>query len=204
VSLSSSVLWAAGGALVLVLVLTWVMAYQLGARNERNRLLGRADQPPPPISPETPGVGRRSESRPAAARPTAATQSPSTAGSVTRPPAPPVGIDDDPRVAGVNYLIIASLRREDAERAAAFLTDSGVPSAVVVPEGKSEARLRQDPRATWQVIAREGVPSGEFRASAQRRADLESKVKQLGARWKADHKGVANFADCGWDRFDGK
>jgi len=88
----------------------------------------------------------------------------------------------DPRGTGQNYLWIVTLQKlDDAEAVAAFLTRNGVPAGVV-PMGQVDmATARANNHRNWEVFALEGIPSGQFRASAAKRQALEQKVESLEA-----------------------
>ncbi len=200
---SYSGLAIAAGAAALLLILVAVVSYRSGAEDEKNQLLAERTQTPPtkpaddhtPDPAETVGGTARVPEQPNSRD--AGNDATSSGGSAL-----PV-LGEDPRERGHNYLVVATLFRQDATAAAQFLTDSGVPCVVVAPEGKSPDSLLQDRRSNWLVVARQGFSTEEYKlpSSQTRRADLERRVKQIGRRWKQDKKGSTDFADSFWDKF---
>lgn len=187
------------GVLVAVVAVIAMLAFNAGANRERDQLLPKDGEPPV--------VGRPANPRePQPADPLRETGA-SRAGDTPAPPrsdaakaALPV-YGDDPREAGKNYLIIERLMFDDAMAAAEFLTANGVPSVVVAPEGTAVSDLQQQPRAIWLVVARDGFTRDEFRADSARAEEIKNSVIRLGRRWKQDHKGSTNFANCYWNKF---
>lgn len=191
---------------VLVTVLIAVTSYRSGVQDERNQLLALRDQAPPHES-GIDGLGGNPPNSPDRVdppRPAPQAGDPDRPAPAKTPPAPPLPVlGEDPRVRGSNYLIVATLFRTDAQNAAQYLTDAGLPCVVVAPEGKSPDALLQDRRANWLVIARQGFTTEEYKSPAaiSARSELERRVKQIGRRWKQDKKGTSDFADCFWDKF---
>jgi hypothetical protein len=187
------------GVLIAVVAVIAMLAFNAGAKREQEQLLPKDGEPPVvgrPANPREPqpadplreSGARRAGETPAAPRTDAA-----------RAALPVYG--EDPRESGKNYLIIERLMFDDAMAAAEFLTANGVPSVVVAPEGTEVSDLQQQPRAIWLVVARDGFTRDEFRADSARAEEIKNSVIRLGRRWKQDHKGSTNFANCYWNKF---
>ncbi len=197
--------WLALGIALTVMLVTAVIAYKAGAEDEKNRLLATRTDPPPSI--DEPGNGTRVIPSEVGARPPVvpeqgASSEPRSKPSATAPSALPV-FGDDPRQKGSNYLIVAKLFLKDATAAAQYLTENGIPSVVVPPEGVDSLKLQEDRRGNWLVIVRAGYSSEEYSkpAAEAQRAEVMKRVKQLGRRWKEDRKGASSFADSFWDKY---
>ncbi len=158
---------------------------------------------PPAISNNAPADGAakppRTNTPPRGQDPKAAPKAPAKAPAFTGPAV----FGDDPRVVG-NELPDRrdpDVRRRDGR--AEFLTAGGVPSVVVVPENvkATPSEHQIDPRASWQIIVREGFTRDEFRAASARADAIEKAVRQIGRRWKDDQKGSTNFSRCFWKKF---
>jgi hypothetical protein len=193
------VLLGGAGVLVAIVAVIAMAAYNAGANRERSALLPKDGAPPSvpdagsrdPREPKDPlngaGTSRRSDPDQPAPAP-AAIVSPSEV------------FGADPREAGKNYLIVERLMFDDAIASAQFLTQNGVAAAVVPPEGVDASELQKQARGIWLVIARQGFTRDEFRASGAAE-ELKNSVIKLGRRWKQDHKGQTNFANCYWNKF---
>lgn len=193
-------------AAVLVFLLGWTIAFQLGSRARElqdPRLTeagttpasgvngpGRAELPPDPLS-----------------RPTGPTTPP------TLPPTPPTM---PPPVAptavttlqpGVNYLVVANLfdpRGEHIPRCQQYLGQNGV-NTVAMRAGEFSTNPRALNRADgwWVLVAVPGLPSDQFRANAATRQELEGRVQSLGRKWQAADRNVpTNFAAVFWAKHD--
>lgn len=116
----------------------------------------------------------------------------SSAPSVTPPGVRPSDLERDPRVSGLNYLIIARLGPDEARKAAAYLQANGVDVAVV-PTGSDRFR---------EVIATRGFPAGEVTGPERQR--LESRIKELGRLYRLQERGPTDFSDMYPRRFSGR
>ena len=154
---------AAACAVVALGATAW-LAYRSGVADERAQLLASRAGPPPgdvetPTETLLPSAPRaQTPQDPIAKKPEPKRQPES------RPQGPQLPVQgEDPRQPGTNYLIAAKLFLQDATAAAQYLTDNGVPSVVVPPEGVSPERLLQDRRGNWLVIIREGFSAEAFK-----------------------------------------
>jgi len=113
---------------------------------------------------------------------------------VISPPKPQ--IPDDTRVAGHNYLQLTSyVERQEALAAAAFLTEAGVPT---IPVGMDTGQVNGNNREKYLLIALEGIPGDQFKALADRRAQIRRRVQELGRIWTKEHGGTHSFHDPQW------
>lgn len=188
---------SAVGILIAVVAAVSILAFKAGAKRERDQLLPKDSGPPPVVTPDV-----SLTNRPVIPQPERKTVEP------TPPPEPPAAkagappvFGDDPREVGKNYLVVERLLFDDAMEAAQFLTDNGVASVVVPPEGLKTEDLLKQPRALWLVVVREGFTRDEFRADGARATAIKNAVIHLGRRWKQDHKGKSDFASCLWDKY---
>jgi hypothetical protein len=124
------------------------------------------------------------------------------------------GFENDIR-SGWNYLVVATLRREDAELSARFLAENGIPvKLIAVGAGRiagtgGESRGGVDRRgearkdSLWQVVVLRGIPPTEFSARRAERDDLVQQIVGLGRTWRSrDRSAPTNFASPYWDRMD--
>lgn len=194
------VLLGGAGVLVAVIAVIAMVAFSAGANRERSALLPKDGEPP-----SVPDNTKRDPKQPS----DPLTESRGTKGSESSgsqaalPAAVPAASEvfgEDPRESGKNYLIVERLMFDEAIGAAQFLTANGVPAAVVPPEGVESSDLQRQARGIWLVIARHGFTRDEFRASGAAE-ELKNNVIKLGRRWKQDHKGQTNFANCYWNKF---
>ncbi len=97
---------------------------------------------------------------------------------------------EDPRIDGMNYFVVATLPKAEAERAAAFLARNGVPAA----------RLGAVPgRKLHPVVALRGFEPGSLKEpEAQQYRAL---IQRLGRDYKRDEKGPVDFSDLWLQKF---
>jgi hypothetical protein len=111
---------------------------------------------------------------------------------------------------GWNYLVVATLRRDDAEVSARFLAENGVPVRLIaVGSGRTSGGGGVDRRgearkdSLWQVIVLRGIPPTEFSARRAERDELVRQIVGLGKAWRSRDRSVpTNFAEPFWDRID--
>ena len=99
------------------------------------------------------------------------------------------GPKDDPRQLGLNYLIAATLPRDEAEKAAQFLFSRGLEVAVVPADNGGSQR--------WVVVL-EGLTAKDL--GGPRARSLESTLQQLGRVYKQELKGPTVFNDPWWKK----
>ncbi len=104
--------------------------------------------------------------------------------SPSQAPAPqPVQVGGDPRVAGLNYFVVARLPQEEAEKAAAFLSARGV-SAAVIPSNNPKF---------MRVIAVRGFAKADL--TGPDASKLKADIRKAGRAYKAEAKGPTDFSD---------
>ncbi len=104
--------------------------------------------------------------------------------------------------AGLNYLVVATLRKADADEAAKYLSGQGL-AVMILPERGIDANSAQASGVSWEVLILRGYSSPLSATQAERDA-LEAQVKSLGRRWKAENrKAPTDFAQVFWKRFKG-
>ncbi len=141
---------------------------------------------------DTPIVPAVEQTRPEAAvepRPIPTT----TAGRPTERPADPrpAATDRPTRVVGLNYYIVATYPREDADRLITFLADNDIlAQAVPVSSGN-----------TAQVWVLRGFTGSELRSEEGRR--FKNRLLRLGRHWKSDERGWDNLDTMWPEKYDG-
>jgi hypothetical protein len=116
-------------------------------------------------------------------------------------PAPAAGVSGplvDTRESGLNYCVAASLLpKDEAERAARFLTENGLPAAPVwVESDAGEAKNRP----AYRVYILKGLSGSDVNRRAPGRTDLEAELMRLGKIWQREHRGNVNFAQTYWEK----
>ncbi|MEM7629941.1 MAG: hypothetical protein AAF356_11065 [Planctomycetota bacterium] len=209
VSVPLPTLYIAIGLMIVLCVLSWAGGYTLGTESGKSEIL-RSLEPgrlPGMADDASGGTGRGSSD------PDLTVVDPlrepdrgfgSTGGQAdlqTSPQPRPVGDGSvltprgwaatDPRLAGHNYLELATLPEADAIEALRVLQDAGVSAIAVAAEG---GRFRV-------VSLAVAVPSSRYSASAGERRAHEQQVRAIGDRWQGDG-GASNFARTQWRRHD--
>jgi len=208
VTLPSGYLFIIGAIVVAAAAGGWMLGYQRGVRHERTAAAERfidaqgsgeslpdsdpldaaaADRTMPTDRTDGPrvveppaGRGRRGEAA------TPSSSSPS-AGQPSRAGTAPAGwppIDQPPRIAGHRYFVLATTRPDGARRLATFCRSEGLETYVVPVQGGRFAK----------VIAFPGLEDGSSDNPARRR--LEATIRQVGQKWKNDHRGATDFSDA--------
>jgi len=96
---------------------------------------------------------------------------------------------DDPRQRDMNYLVVATLPVDEAQKAASFLAAKGLPVAVVPTDGRSTQR--------WVVILRGFGPKEWYGPEGK---GLEEQIKSLGREYQTQTKGPPVFRDPWWKK----
>ena len=161
-------IWLGGGGGILLLALAFSAGYVRGHGEatttlEREFLTQQGALPVPP-----PEVQPGFVQQPTATR----TETPAVSPATTAKPSGPGEILSDPRVKGLNYLILIHTQRDNAVELARFCRQGGVEAyAVPVKDG-----------VLYRVIARPGYAGGD-RSSEPVRA-LEQRIAQVIRQWK--------------------
>lgn len=198
-------LYGSAGGLIVVLLVVYGIGYRVGAGAERSAVQGLVSQDaqrmliedpladPVTRSPRQSDPSGRSSPPPTTAQPTGT-------GRILTPLGP---TDTDPRLAGHNYLELATLPREQAEEAVRYLASRGVGSIAVPAAGLDRGRASRNTSDRFRVIVLDlAVPGDRFSSSATQRAALERRISQLGKAW-AEQGGASDFASPLWRRHGG-
>lgn len=198
---------------VLVFLLGWTLAYQLGSRARDLQDPRLSDSPSRSLASgsATDGPADRQGFQPQP--PPAMPPDPLTPPSPGLTPPPGPGLPAQPPLGaaslqpGVNYLVVANLfdpRGEHIPRCQQYLGENGVNTVAI-----KAAAFTTNPRALnrgegwWVLVALPGFAGDQFRASSVARQELEGRVQGLGRRWQAADKTVpTNFAAVFWAKHD--
>jgi hypothetical protein len=192
----STLFMALGGAIAAV-VLVWVVGYRLGWEGGEGKAIRdlRGSGVPPAVKdplndpiPVNPAILGSPSPPPASGNPR------------TDPPRQPPKSQTsaDPRQPGLNYLRLALLGRQDAQRAVDFLAANGLPAFFVPvdPPGGTGKNPTQ-----FIVYAAHGVTRDELKGRVQAVREVDDAARLLGARWKKEQRSSTDFADRYWDKY---
>jgi hypothetical protein len=116
----------------------------------------------------------------------------------TQPAVPPApGVGPDPRQAGLNYLRLANLNRDQAAAAVERLKQGGLEAFAVSLE--SDAR-RVNSSSRFAVYLAQGFPGSQFSSSRRERERLEQAVLRVGQAWTQEG-GPTDFRSPFWDKY---
>ena len=104
---------------------------------------------------------------------------------------PPAQRGIDPRQAGLQYIVIASVLESNADKLVQFCRDRGL-DAWVVPD--QNGRLRE-------ITVLPGFPKSELKGPVA--SELKSRIRKVGAQWKAAGRGNSDFEDHYFKPFNG-
>ncbi len=88
----------------------------------------------------------------------------------------------DPRTEGLNYYVLVRDLPAEGDRLVAWLDSRGVPAMTEPVSG-----------GLVKVIVLDGFERGQ--ASSARALSFKQHLRELGARWKRDHRGSSDFSD---------
>jgi hypothetical protein len=103
----------------------------------------------------------------------------------------------DPRVPGMNYLVLTILAEEEAAEAVAFLARNGLDSFAV--PNKADRRASSG-RKTSVLIVSGGITAEQYKKDPTR-TQLEQAAAKLGVAWKKQG-GSVDFAQYYWQKYD--
>jgi len=104
----------------------------------------------------------------------------------------------DPRIAGVNYVQLGDLPRDQAARAIEYLAASG-ERTIGVP---LERRGGQTNNPWFRLFSLETpVPSEQFAAMGRDRRDHIMRVVKIGQRWQREERGGSDFRSAFYSKY---
>jgi len=104
------------------------------------------------------------------------------AGASVEPAAAPPQTGGDPRIEGLNYYILVRDLPSEGERLVEWLSGQGIPAMTEPVSG-----------GLVKVVVLDGFERGQ--ASSARALSFKQYLRELGARWKRDHRGSSDFSD---------
>ncbi len=179
------------GGVIALCVIIWAVAFSLGWRRGEERALsdlGLGGQPSAPV--REPSVGD-----------IPANNGLIVPGPAAVPGSPAGPLAGDPRVPGLNYLVIATLDPPSAERLREVLGQGGVQAFTVPLQGVDPNRSSGNNPPLVMVYASLGLTGAEIRAQVPAMKELEDNVARLGQRWKREFKGTTDFSDRWWKKY---
>jgi hypothetical protein len=199
------------GAGIIVVVIAAIVGYQIGNKKERDNWAknnaggsGPAQSPAGGNTPTPPATGVIDPLNGGGNGGTLPLDPNAAAGGgVIKPPIPaPAPTTEAGLQDGWNYLVVATLRRTEAEEAARYLNDNQIPVQLVpyktggVDRGGGDAN-----NGRWQLWILRGVPPGAFSKTQTERDALKSKIEMLGRTWKAKNRQApTDFAEAYWQK----
>lgn len=213
-------IWYLIAGLVVVALLVWWAAFNLGhakGRDEGEQLVRQiaSDDPKsvPPLDPLATPSGKPADAPNTGKADPQPPHGSTTKGPVPAPPklekAPPTPAVDPPVTtlqAGMNYLVVATLLKRDAEESAAYLRASGLGVALLPVGGGVDPKgeRAKDDRQQFEVVILRGMSPAQMRAPSPEISRLETQVKNLGRKWKAENKKApTDFAQTFWRKHKG-
>lgn len=189
------------GAGIVVIVAALLIGYQIGQKKEKQDWAKTASGGSGPDGMSGPAV-KDPLKQPKTEDPNAALGGGVVKGPTEVKPPPPAPVEVQLQD-GWNYLVVASLRRAEAEEAATYLKDNGLPVKLMPVETSGVDRGGSGANnGRWQLWILRGVPSGEYQQRRAEREALEAKVNALGRAWKAQNrKAPTDFGSVYWNRY---
>jgi len=143
-----------------------------------------------------PAASDRSSAASGAGRPEGRSENPQRAAERTveggvGPALAPAQRGVDPRQAGLQYIVIASVLETNADKLVQFCRERGL-DAWVVPD--QNGRLRE-------ITVLPGIPKSELKGTVA--SELKSRIRKVGAQWKAAGRGNSDFEDHYFKPFNG-
>lgn len=194
VTLPVSALLLGVAAILIGLTIVWTTGYNLGWNRGEARAVkdlgadpGAGAEVRDPLNadiPVNPGLLGSNSTVPAPARPVPA-------------PSPGPTPTGDPRQPGLNYYLLATLDRLEAQRCADFLGANGLPALTVAVDPKGPSG-NNPPR--FEVYVARGISRTEYSERSAARREVETTARRLGERWKREFKSSTDFSDAYWKK----
>lgn len=210
-------------AVALVLIVgAWAGGYQIGKRDgkdEMSRFV--ADQPV--VRPPSAGTGTNSpalsdQSSPRAGNPVSAnstsqqqtspsTSSQPTSGVPTSAPSSDAILTAsgyrtrDPRTAGMNYLVLATLPMDQAADAIGFMNSNGL-SIIGVPQLDSRRSGANNPSRYTLYSLGLAIPGNQWSSMSNQRLEHQQMIANLGAKWQRERRGGSDFSQTNWEKYE--
>jgi hypothetical protein len=199
------------GVLIVIGAVLWTSAWSFGKNEAINQERARAAamgqagiiDPTASIPPVTDpsGSNQARPSQQAAGQTgtgqTLPAQSAPTQGRAQPAPSPQPAVGADPRQAGLNYLRLGNLNRDQATAAVERLKQGGLEAFAVSLE--SDAR-RVNSSSRFAVYLAQGFPGSQFSSSRRERERLEQAVLRVGQAWTQEG-GPTDFRSPFWDKY---
>lgn len=110
--------------------------------------------------------------------------------------------DSDPRIAGNNYLVIASnMTREDARAAVDFLGANGFRALGVPYSGVDRRADGGNNSPLYKLVSTQGYDGAAMKDSQTNRDRIADEVTRLGQIYQRQHRGKYNFAKVHWEKY---
>lgn len=207
VAVPLTLLYGAGAGVLLLVVITWTIAYGRGAAAKDREWQQTVSDSQMAIGPDPLGVepsGRNAGSQPRPSSPDPRTKAPSDGGLLGGGRLAILSsagvLASDPRQPGRNYLQLATLDREQAQRAIDYLAAGGV-EAIGVPVVDPRTGTANNP-ARYAVFATVGITGEEYKNRRPVMTELEAKVARIGERYRREAKGPTDFSRPLWAKYN--
>lgn len=108
---------------------------------------------------------------------------------------------EDPRTAGMNYLVLATLPPEQASDAISFMNQNGM-TIIGVPQLDSRAGSANNPSRYTLYSLGLAIPGNRWSAMSNQRLEHQRQVATLGARWQRERRGGSDFSQTNWEKYE--
>ncbi|MBM91238.1 MAG: hypothetical protein CMJ35_06450 [Phycisphaerae bacterium] len=108
---------------------------------------------------------------------------------------------EDPRTAGMNYLVLATLPTEQASDAISFMNQNGM-TIIGVPQLDSRAGSANNPSRYTLYSLGLAIPGNRWSAMSNQRLEHQRQVATLGARWQRERRGGSDFSQTNWEKYE--
>jgi hypothetical protein len=226
-TLPANAVYYTAAAVVVAIVIAWIVGFRFGAADKGKELAPFTK--PEPLKIQEPGASPAV--RPAAVQsqtpqPQAGgvTQTPVTPKGSSVPGAGAAGVEvsatagptsandvilaqgwsaQDPREAGLNYLYLPAVPRDEALRAVKFFAANSLEVMAVPSKVDRRSSSGNNPppsNALYRLVLRRGITGEQWSAREADRVGMESAVVRLGQIWRRDHKGTTDFRNYSWEK----
>ncbi len=193
-----------------LLIGAWVVGYKFGLKDGKSQIEQYVrDQPVVPRSTENEPVTSPVEQNNPSTNPITSTgseqetrpntPSPSTSGATLM--SSNGFLSTDPRQAGLNYLVLATLSTEQAADAIAFMGQHGV-DIIGVPVVDSGASRANNPSRYTLYSLGLAIPGNRWSAMSVERNQHQTLIANLGVRWQRERRGGSDFTQTNWEKFE--
>lgn len=215
--ISSYAVYIAVAVVLAAIFLVWAIAYKTGrdrGQQEISRYVEsnppsavRPTEPPasvqPPVSKDSGKQAPAPKTNPPPTKPAPVPAPAAPADDPNKPVITAAGnLDKDPRIPGLNYLVLATrYPRDEARELVLFLSKNGLETVGVPMKLDSGGASANNP-GSYKVVVRTGVSREQFATNDPAKTAAKDAAQRIGPLWKASKTGRSDLSSSYWEKLE--